>query len=61
MVRANFDNPQGVLKSGLYVSITLPYGEADHAILVKEASIGTDPVSYTHLPLLAKIMWNAVC
>ena len=42
MVRANFDNPQGVLNSGLYVSITLPYGEADHAILVKEASIGTD-------------------
>jgi len=42
MVRANFDNPQGVLKSGLYVSITLPYGEADHAVLVKEASIGTD-------------------
>lgn len=42
MVRVNFDNPQGVLKSGLYVSITLPYGEADHAILVKEASIGTD-------------------
>ena len=42
MVRANFDNPQGVLKSGLYVSITLPYGKADHAILVKEASIGTD-------------------
>ena len=42
MVRANFENPQGVLKSGLYVSITLPYGEADHAILVKEASIGTD-------------------
>ena len=42
MVRADFDNPQGVLKSGLYVSITLPYGEADHAILVKEASIGTD-------------------
>ena len=42
MVRANFDNPQGVLKSGLYVSTTLPYGEADHAILVKEASIGTD-------------------
>ena len=42
MVRANFDNPQGVLKSGLYVSITLPYGEADHAILVKEAPIGTD-------------------
>lgn len=42
MVRANFNNPQGVLKSGLYVSITLPYGEANNAILVKEASIGTD-------------------
>lgn len=42
MVRANFDNPEGMLKSGLYVSITLPYGEAENAILVKEASIGTD-------------------
>lgn len=41
-VRANFDNPQGILKSGLYVSITLPYGEADNAMLVKEAYIGTD-------------------
>ena len=41
-VRANFDNPKGVLKSGLYVSITLPYGNAQNAILVKEASIGTD-------------------
>lgn len=42
MVRANFDNPQGVLKSGLYVSITLPYRKANRAILVKETSIGTD-------------------
>ena len=42
MVRANFDNPKGILKSGLYVSITLPYGEAEKAVLVKEASIGTD-------------------
>lgn len=41
-VRANFDNPQGKLKSGLYVSITLPYGEAQNAMLVREASIGTD-------------------
>lgn len=41
-VRANFDNPKGILKSGLYVSITLPYGEAKNAILVKEVSIGTD-------------------
>ena len=42
MVRANFDNPKGILKSGLYVSITLPYGEAKNAVLVKEGSIGTD-------------------
>lgn len=41
-VRANFNNPKGVLKSGLYVSITLPYREAANAVLVKEASIGTD-------------------
>lgn len=42
MVRANFDNPKGALKSGLYVSITLPYQDAKNAILVREASIGTD-------------------
>ncbi len=42
MVRANFDNPKGLLKSGLYVSITLPYGESKDATLVREASIGTD-------------------
>lgn len=41
-VRANFDNPKGLLKSGLYVSITLPYGESKSAVLVKEGSIGTD-------------------
>lgn len=42
MVRANFDNPHGILKSGLYVSITLPYGESGNAILVQESAIGTD-------------------
>lgn len=41
-VRANFDNPRGLLKSGLYVSITLPYDKQDQAILVPDASIGTD-------------------
>lgn len=41
-VRANFDNPKGLLKSGLYVSITLPYSEAKQAFLVYESSIGTD-------------------
>lgn len=41
-IRANLENPKGLLKSGLYVSITLPYGEQKQAILVSEASIGTD-------------------
>lgn len=41
-VRANMDNPKGILKSGLYVSITLPYGEQKDAVLVRDASIGTD-------------------
>lgn len=42
IVRAKFDNPHGILKSGLYVSITLPYGESGNAILVQESAIGTD-------------------
>lgn len=41
-VRANLDNPHGELKSGLYVTITLPYSEKKDAILVNDASIGTD-------------------
>lgn len=41
-VRANLDNPDGLLKSGLYVTITLPYAIARDALLVREASIGTD-------------------
>ena len=41
--RANFDNPKGILKSGLYVSITLPYGEAKNAVLVKEMCIRDSP------------------
>lgn len=41
-VRANLDNKDGRLKSGLYVTITLPYSEQKDAILVRDASIGTD-------------------
>lgn len=41
-IRANLDNPQGILKSGLYVSVTLPYGEQPGAVLVPESAIGTD-------------------
>ena len=41
-LRAELDNPDGVLKPGLYVSVTLPYATAERAILVDNASIGTD-------------------
>lgn len=41
-IRARLDNPKGLLKSGVYVSITLPYGEQRDAVLIPDASIGTD-------------------
>ena len=41
-LRAELDNPDGILKPGLYVSVTLPYATAEKAILVDNASIGTD-------------------
>ena len=41
-LRAELENPDGVLKPGLYVSVTLPYATAEKAILVDNASIGTD-------------------
>ena len=41
-LRAELDNPDGVLRPGLYVSVTLPYAKAENALLVDNASIGTD-------------------
>lgn len=41
-LRARLNNPEGLLKSGLYVSITLPYGKQPDALLISDASIGTD-------------------
>lgn len=41
-LRADLENPDGVLKPGLYVSVNLPYATASKAILVDNASIGTD-------------------
>lgn len=41
-LRAQLDNPDGVLKPGLYVSVDLPYAIAERAILVDNASLGTD-------------------
>ena len=41
-VRAELENPNGLLKAGSYVSITLPIAEIKNGILVPETSIGTD-------------------
>ena len=41
-LRAELDNPNGILKPGLYVSVTLPYAMQEKALLIDNASIGTD-------------------
>ncbi len=41
-IRAEVDNPTGELKSGLYISILLPYGSRRDAVIVRDASIGVD-------------------
>lgn len=41
-VRAELDNSNGMLKPGSYISVTMPYEEVKDAILVHDASIGTD-------------------
>lgn len=41
-LRALFENSKYDLKSGMYCTVTLPYGEDDNAILIPDASTGTD-------------------
>ena len=41
-IRAMLPNSDGVLKSGSYISIIMPYDRIDKALLIKDASIGTD-------------------
>lgn len=41
-LRFNLDNTYGELKSGMYINVALPLGVDDKALLVKDASIGTD-------------------
>lgn len=41
-LRALFENSQYDLKSGMYCTVSLPYGEDDNAILIPDASTGTD-------------------
>lgn len=48
-IRARLDNPKGLLKSGLYVSITLPYGEQQQAILLPRRLHRYRPVGEIHI------------
>ena len=41
-IRAELPNSDGILKSGSYISIIMPYDKIKNALLVKDASIGTD-------------------
>lgn len=41
-LRAVLENPEGVLRPGQYVRVNLPYAQVSKAILVPDASIGTD-------------------
>ncbi|MBQ9077545.1 MAG: efflux RND transporter periplasmic adaptor subunit [Muribaculaceae bacterium] len=39
-VRARINNPYGELRSGMYVTVALPYATVPDAILVRDASVG---------------------
>ena len=39
-------NRDNELKNGMYVSVSLPYGVSPHAILVKDAALGSDQLGY---------------
>ncbi|MBQ5856527.1 MAG: efflux RND transporter periplasmic adaptor subunit [Bacteroidales bacterium] len=41
-LRALFENSKYDLKSGMYCTVSLPYGEENEAILIPDASTGTD-------------------
>ncbi len=41
-IRAELPNNDGLLKSGSYISIIMPYDNVKDALLIKDASIGTD-------------------
>lgn len=42
MLKAEIANPYNELKDGMYVTVALPYAFAPDAILIRDASIGTD-------------------
>ena len=41
-VRAELPNKDGMLKPGSYISVVMPYDDVKNAVLVRDASIGTD-------------------
>lgn len=41
-LQVHVDNSYGELRPGMYATVSLPYGTEPHALLVKDASIGTD-------------------
>ncbi|MBO7301882.1 MAG: efflux RND transporter periplasmic adaptor subunit [Bacteroidaceae bacterium] len=41
-VRAELDNENGFLKPGSYINVVLPYDDIKNALLINDASIGTD-------------------
>lgn len=50
LLQGRIENPERELKDGMYTTISLPYGENPHAVLVKDASIGTDQLGkYVYL------------
>ncbi|MDE7458699.1 MAG: efflux RND transporter periplasmic adaptor subunit [Muribaculaceae bacterium] len=42
LLKARIENPYNELKAGMYATVSLPYGFEPNAILIKDASIGTD-------------------
>ncbi|MDE6702326.1 MAG: efflux transporter periplasmic adaptor subunit, partial [Muribaculaceae bacterium] len=42
VLQASIDNPYNELKDGMYATVSLPYAFEPSAILIKDASIGTD-------------------
>lgn len=48
-LKAKVMNPNGELRDGMYVSVSVPYGFDPKAVLVKDASIGSDQLgSYVY-------------
>lgn len=41
-IQVEINNPEGVLKDGMYAVVAMPVSSDPHAILVRDASIGTD-------------------